>query len=228
MAMKTLTSLFAFCLLSSALRAQDYQYQYPSDPYSSSPKSQPTYRESGDHGSAGYEKLLSYGSLEARYNYNDFKHSDIENSSGFGAALRAPLFRPLYLNFGVNWIHGSNEHEDSFDLTTLTAGVGLFLPIVSRFHIFGEVGVRYDIVSGDIDTFNADDLAIYGRPGVRFAATEKLELAASLLFSDTENFDKHVFEVNGYYALLSVLDVGVGADFADEVNTYHAGLRLRW
>lgn len=229
MAMKTLSWLFAILALAAPLSADDYQYQYPTDPYNTTPQPQSTYRASGSGGGSHYyESLLSYGSIEARYNYNDFKHSNIDNSSGFGAMLRAPLFRPLFLNFGVNWLHGNSDHDGSFDLTTLTAGAGLYLPIIPRLHIFGELGVRYDIAGGSIDTINTDDFSIYGRPGVRFAATEKLELAASMLFSDTENFDKHIFELNGYFALLSVLDIGVGADFASDVNTYHAGLRLRW
>lgn len=227
--MKILRILLLICV-GTAAQAQNYQYQYPTDPYSSTPKPQPNYQQSYSSSGSdyGYDKLLSYGGLEARYNYNDFKDTSLDNSSGVFVGLRAPLFKPLFLNFGVNWLSGSNQQKQSFDLTTITAGVGAYLPLASRFHIFGEVGVRYDISDGLLSSINPDSFAVYLRPGVRFAVTEKIELAGSVLFSTTDNYDKHIFELNSYFALLSVLDLGLGADFATDVNTYHAGLRLRW
>lgn len=227
--MKTLYWLFSMFCLSTAALAQNYQYQYPSDPYSSTPKPQSNYQQPSSYSGGGsYDKLLTYGSLEARYNYNDFESESLDNSSGFGVGLRAPLFKPLFLSFGLNWIQGVNKKDQSFDLTTLTGGAGAFIPIGSRFHLFGEVGLRFDISDGELSSLNPDSFAVYMRPGVRFAASEKWEIAASVLFSTTDNLDNNIVELNTYYALLSVLDLGMGVDFAEEVNTYHAGVRLRW
>jgi len=228
--MKTLGRLFAILCCATAAEAQNYQYQYPSDPYNPTPRPQPAYQSSYSSSSTGYsyEKLLTYGSLEARYNYNDFKGSDIENSSGFSVGLRAPLFKPLFLSFGLNWMDGANDNDQSFNLTTLTGGAGAFIPLGSRFHLFGEAGLRWDISGGELNFLNPDTFAVYLRPGVRFAASERIELAASVLFSTTDNLDQNVVELNSYFAMLSVLDLGVGVDFSDEINTYHAGLRLRW
>ena len=228
--MKAHRWLFALFGCAGAVGAQNYQYQYPSDPYNPTPKPQPTYQSSYSSSWSGhsYEKLLTYGSLEARYNYNDFKDSDLENSSGFSIGLRAPLFKPLFLSFGLNWKDGANDQSESFNLATLTGGAGVFLPIGSRFHLFGEAGVRWDISGGELNFLNPDTFAVYMRPGMRIAATERLEFAASVLFSTTDNLDQNIVELNSYFALLSVLDLGVGVDFADDINTYHAGLRLRW
>lgn len=225
--MKTLFWLFSMFCLSTAALAQNYQYQYPSDPYSSTPKPQSNYQSSYS-GGGGYDKLLTYGSLEARYNYYDFESDALEGSSGFAVGLRAPLFKPLFLSFGLNWMQGIDKKDQSFDLTTLTAGAGAFIPIGSRVHLFGEVGMRFDISDGELSSLNPDSFAVYMRPGVRFAATEKWELAASVLFSTTDNLDNNVVELNSYFALLSVLDLGLGVDFGNDVNSYHAGVRLRW
>ncbi len=226
--MKTLPWLFSMFCLSTAAMAQNYQYQYPTDPYSSTPKPQSNYQSPSSYSGGGSSKLLTYGSLEARYNYYDFEADNLDNSSGFAVGLRAPLFKPLFLSFGLNWMQGVNQKEQSFDLTTLTGGVGAYLPIASRFHLFGEAGLRFDISDGELSNLNPDSFAVYMRPGVRFAATEKWELAASVLFSTTDNLDNNVVELNSYFALLSVLDLGLGVDFSEDVSTYHAGVRLRW
>ncbi len=228
--MKTLIPLFCSLLFAVVSFGQNYQYQYPTDPYSAAPQAY----SGASQGfpavtSSNYDKLLSYGSLEVSYRYNDFKSdSKLNNSSGIGAALNVQLFKPLYLHFGVDWLDGMDTKEKNFSLTGLSAAGGVYLPVVSRFHVFGEFGVRYDITSGALYKFHPDEFAVYMRPGVRFAATDRVEIDASLYFASTKNLNDSVFQLNGYFALLSVLDLGVGVDFASDLNTYHGGLRLRW
>jgi len=215
---------------SAPLCAQNYQYQYPTDPYSASPRPQPNgaYAPPSDSG-YGFDKLLSYSSLEGNYAYNDFKNfPGLGNTSGFTAALNLALFKPLYLHFGVDWLSGTDEASNDYSMTGLTAGVGVYIPIVPRFHIFGEVGVRYDVTSGVLDALHNDDFSVYIRPGIRFAATDKLELDASVYFATTDNLDDRAFQINGYYNLFSIVDLNLGIDFGSDVNTYHGGVRLRW
>src|SRR6188474_1696968 len=85
------------CWASCAAYAQNYQSQYPYDPYSGSPQPQvqqpassgyqgystPSYYDKGGYnhyGSGGsptsYGSLLTWGQLEAHYAYNDFKGDD--------------------------------------------------------------------------------------------------------------------------------------------------------
>lgn len=241
------------CSLSCAAFAQNYQSQYPYDPYSGSPQPQvqqpqssgyQTYSSSsGDSGKGSYgygsgssggtmsdySRLLTWGQLEAHYAYNDFRgDSRLEGDSGFGANLRVKLMKPIYLHFGLDRITSSDPHAHSIEITSFTAGAGVYVPIGQRFQIYGEVGLRYDYTSGDLEYLNPDDLALYVRPGVRFAVTDKLELTASVLFENTDNFNDHVVEVSGYYSLLSWLDVGAGVDFGSDINTYRIGGRWRW
>src|SRR4051812_3682334 len=119
--MKVFCWVFSMTCFGAAAVAQSYQY--PSDPYSTTPHPQATYPASSSYvATDSYEKILSWGSLEARYNYYDYKIHDIANSGGFGAALHVPLFKPLFLSFGLNWLNGNGPHHESFNLTSISGG----------------------------------------------------------------------------------------------------------
>ena len=248
--MKSLLTVlaFSFCALSSG-SAQDYEAQYPYDPYSAEPQAQtsPQYYqgdksssqvnqgydnrgyETQSHGSGDYSSLLNYNSLEAFYAYNDFKGDDrLKGDSGFGIDLKVQLMTPLFLHLGLERIYSETPQAEKLEVTTLTAAAGVYLPITSRFHIFGELGVRYDYTGGDLEEIVTDEFGVFVRAGLRFAVTEKLEVAASVLFNTTDNLNDNVIELNAYYALLSWLDIGVGVDFGSDINSYHAGGRWRW
>ena len=220
------------------LAQQNYQYQYPYDPYNSTPTPQPNassssanYSGGGGGGGGGYayDKLLSYSSLQALYAFNDFKGDNrLSGASGLNAALNLQLFKPVYLHFGVDWLSGTDDYFGDFNMTSLSAGAGVYLPLFSRFHIFGEVGLRYDTTSGVLDAIHHDNFSVYVKPGLRFAATERLELDASVYFSSTDNLDDRAVQVNAYYNLVSALDLNLGVDFGSDINSYHGGLRFRW
>ncbi len=237
------------CAITTVASAQNYQTQYPYDPYSGSPQPQVqqppssgyqpyTSSSSGgyDKGSYGggsgggyYSRLLTWGQLEAHYAYNDFRGDDrLEGDSGFGVNLRVKLMKPLYLHFGLDRITSSDPQSRSIDITTFNVGAGVYAPIGQRFQIYGEVGLRYDYTSGDLEYINPDDLSLYVRPGVRFAVTDKFELTASVLFFNTDNLNDRIVEVSAYYSLLSWLDLGAGVDFGSDINSYHVGGRWRW
>lgn len=238
--------------------AQNYQAQYPYDPYNAAPTpqqyqeyqsspSQPNYSYGGGgHGgdyskqsygsgstSSGsgsrYAELLSWGHLEGHYAYNDFRGDDkLDGDSGFGVNLRVQLLKIGFLHFGLDRILAEGPNAQDLEVTSVNVGGGVFLPIGERFHLYGEVGFRYDWTGGDLDYIYKDDISVYVRPGVRFAVTENFELTGSVLFSNTDDLNQYVVEVSGYYALLDWLDVGGGVDFGDEYNTYRVGGRWRW
>lgn len=231
----------------TAVLAQNYQPQYAySDPYSGSPQPQvqqpatggyeaynaPAYDKGGyssGSSSSSYSNLLTWGQLEAHYAFNTFKDdTDLESSSGVGANLRVKLMQPLYLHFGLDRITSSDPQGRTLEITSFIAGGGVYVPLGSRFQLYGEVGIRYDFTSGDLENINTDDVGIYFRPGLRFAVTDKLELTGSVLFNNTENLNDRVIELSAYYALISWLDVGGGVDFGSDVNTYRIGGRWRW
>ncbi len=257
--------LLSLAVLATGLAAavgQNYQTQYPYDPYSSSPSPQsyqtyqpqgssntnasyqsPSYGGYGDYskqtnygssgttygGSSRFAELLSWGHLEAHYAYNDFRGDDrLEGDSGFGVNLRVKLMKPIFLHFGLDRITGSGPRGRDIEMTSFTAGGGLYIPLGQRVHIYGEAGVRLDWTNDDYDYLNSDDASVYLRPGVRWAVTENFELTASLLFFNTDNLNDRVVEVSGYYAVLDWLDLGGGVDFGSDINTYRIGGRWRW
>lgn len=231
--MKTLLSITALasCMVATGM-AQSYQPQYPYDPYNPTPQPQQsynTYSSSGSSYNNSSTNMLGYQSLSVNYVYNDFKGDDrLKGDSGFNADLKLELMKPLYLHFGLNRITSKVANAEDLDITGFSAAGGIFLPLGNRFHIFGELGAKYDYVSGGDNNLGSDDFSVFIRPGVHFAATDKLELSVSVLFSNTDNLNENVIELNAYYAMLSWLDVGGGIDFGDDINSYHIGGRWRW
>jgi hypothetical protein len=248
------------CLASAvSVSAQNYQSQYPYDPYSGTPQPQaqqqpggyegyetPSYNSSSGGGGGadkGYNygggsgssyssvngSMLTWGHLSAHYAYNDFRGDDeLDGDSGFGADLHVGLMKIGFLHFGLDRITSSSPSPRNLEITTLTAGGGVFIPLGKRFQIFGEVGLRYDNTSGDYESINEDELMVYVRPGIRLAITDRWEVSASILFNNTDNLNDNVVEVSTYYALLDWLDVGGGVDFGSDINTFRIGGRWRW
>lgn len=250
-------AIAGLAVLCSAAQAQPYETQYPYDPYAGTPQQtyvqQPasSYQgysnpSSGGYGGGygGYDKqgynygstggvgggrMLTWGSLSAHYAYNDFKGDHrLDGDSGFGVDLYAKLMKPIYLHFGLDRITSSTPQARSLEITSFSAGIGAYVPIGSRFQIFGEVGARYDYTTGDLEYINPDDIGVYVRPGVRWAVTEKFELSASIYFNNTDNLNDRMFEVSGYYAILPFLDIMGGVDFGTDINTFRIGGRWRW
>jgi hypothetical protein len=234
---KFLFTLSFACALTLHCNGQGYQPQYPYDPYNTAPQPSPQAYRSQPQG-GGYANatsstaLLSYGYLSGRYTFNDFKTATkFSTGSGFGADLGVQLLKPLFLHFGVNWLNANQSGggtSSSFNMTSLTAAGGAYVPLSDRFHLFAEVGARYDVVSGAPILLTKDAFSIFVRPGIRWAVTDKLELEAELLFNSTDNLNDRVFGLNAFYSLFSIVDVGLGADFTSDLNSYHTGVRVRW
>lgn len=167
--MKTILSVLALsCCMVVSAKAQGYQPQYPYDPYNPSPQQHQSYQTYSSTGSSygSSNSLLGYQSLEARYVYNDFKGDDrLEGDSGFGVDLKLELMKPLYLRFGLDRITSETPEAEELNLTTFSVAGGAFIPIGNRFHIFGEVGARYDYVSEELENISTDDFYLYIRLG---------------------------------------------------------------
>lgn len=228
----TILSLAALAATTAGALAQGYQSQYPYDPYGGSAQRSAPRQQGYYQGPIGpdYKSLLSYGYLEAHYGFDNFsKALNVGNGSGFGANLNVELFKPLFLHFGVNWLRGTTQDDSTGDIkmTTITAGGGAYIPITERFHLVGEVGFRYDVVEGS-SSISKDDLAVYVRPGVRIAVTSWMELQGDITFNTTKNLNDRVYGVSSFFNVFDILDLGLGVDISEDVNTYRGGVRLRW
>lgn len=176
--------------------------------------------------------LINYGYLKADYIHTSMKEDGLNGSNGIGVKLSVELFKPLFLTGGFDW--GSSgggsggDSGDGYDFNTFHLGGGLYLPIHQRFHLFGEVGGLYSKLDAADDTLSFDDVALYVRPGLRFAATEAFEVQAGLMVTSADNYDAMVFDVGAYFRVFSQFDLGLGADFGDNSTSFRGGVRLRW
>ena len=107
-------------------------------------------------------------------------------------------------------------------------GAGLYLPISQRFHFLGEIGGVYTKLDATQSRFSLSDGAIYVRPAIRWQALNRLELQAGVTVTSADDFNNRVLDVNAYLALFEQFDLGLGADFGDEMNSFHGGVRFRW
>lgn len=205
-----------------------YQVYDPYNPVSRPVKQSANYASGASYGGSGGGEL-SYGYLSGHVAYNKFAGSmPYDSDWGWGADLGLELMKPLFLHVSLDRLTSSGPSPRKLEITTLAAGGGVYLPLHRRFHLVAEAGVSYDFLDGEHDVVYTDDFSVYLRPGIRFAATDKLELGASLLFSNTDNYQDFVVEVNAYYAVLSWFDVGAGVALTEDMNSYHVGGRWRW
>jgi len=228
-----------------AVHGQGYQAQSPYDPYNSNPQPTPSSnasyqaptKNSNSPAPQDYqnsapvaENLLTYGYIGLNYSFNNFSNfTHLGNGNGILADLSTPIFHPFYLHFAVDWLSGTQPDSSSnFNMTAISAGAGAYFAITPRFHLFAEMGAQYNIVNGGTYVIGSSDVALYARPGVRVAVTDRFEVQGDITFNTTNNLNDRVYGVSGYFALVSTLDLGFGVDFTTDVNSYHAGLRYRW
>ena len=174
--------------------------------------------------------ILSYGFLEGFYQYTDFNESRLDPAHGFGLALSAELFKPLFVKGAFNWSSsgGGALVKDGFDFSSVSLGGGAYIPVTQRFHFLCEAGMAYSQLDAKRSSLSFSDGTVYVRPGFRFAATQNLELHGGVLLSTADDFDSMVLGVGAYWNVFSTLDLKLGADFGDESTAWRAGLRVRW
>jgi hypothetical protein len=178
---------------------------------------------------SGAGSMLTYGQLEGFYKFTDFEDSRLDGGSGLGVSLSAELFRPFYLKGSFDWASGGGSGlKNNYDFVSVSMGGGAYFALTDRFHVFAEVGGNYANLTADKSSLEFSDGSVYLTPGLRFAATDSLELDLSVTASSADDYDSRSVDLSGYYRLFSAMDVGVGTGFGDQTRTYFAGIRFRW
>jgi hypothetical protein len=176
--------------------------------------------------------MLTYGLLEGAYRYTTFEEDGIDGAHGVGLSLSAELFRPFFVRGGFDWGTGNGENSkgatQKYDFNSVSLGGGAYFAVADKFHLFAEVGGSYTNLSSTKSSLSFSDGAIYIMPGLRFAATESLELDLSVTATSADSYDSRVVDISGYYKLFSSMDVGVGTGFGNETRSFFAGVRFRW
>ncbi|MBL9116852.1 MAG: hypothetical protein JNJ83_17730 [Verrucomicrobiaceae bacterium] len=190
---------------------------------------QPTLGTTSGLGRGG--SMLTYGLLEGFYRYTTFETEGLDGAHGVGISLSAELFRPFYVRGGFDWGTGNGSalgKGQSYDFNTISIGGGAYFAVSDKFHLFAEVGGMYTNLNATKSSLNFSDGAVYITPGLRFAATESLELDLSVTATSADEYDSRVVDLSGYYKLFSSMDVGLGTGFGNETRSFFAGVRFRW
>lgn len=174
--------------------------------------------------------LLSYGQLEVDYLRTTYDNKKFAASDGASVSLMAKLFDPFFLHVQVDLGSGTSSRSSaqSYNFSTIHVGGGGYIPISDRFHLTGEVGMLYAHMDSTRTSAGFSDGAIYMMPGVRFMATDSLELDGHLTATSADKYDSFIFDLGGYYKLFSQMDLGLDVGFGDQSTTYRAGIRFRW
>jgi hypothetical protein len=179
--------------------------------------------------------ILSYGQLEANYKHLTYTDKQMQSSNGVGLSLMAQLFQPFFLHGSFDWSSGDSVGPSkkgtflkNYSFSTVTIGGGGYFQITPQIHMVAEVGGLYSNLSATSSSLSFSNGAIFVNPHLRFAATPDLELDLGVMMTSADKYNARIFQVGGYYRMFSAMDLGLGADFGDQQDTYHLGVRFRW
>lgn len=174
--------------------------------------------------------MLTYGQLEVDYKRTTYSDKKLAASDGVAISLMTELFHPFFLHFGADFSTGTEKSlsAKNYDMSTFTLGGGGFFAITNRLHLTGEIGFLYSNLSTSKSNLSFSDGAVYMMPGVRFAATDSLELDGHLTATSADKYDSFIFDLGGYYKIFAQMDLGLNVGFGDQSTTYKAGVRFRW
>lgn len=220
------------------------------DPYATAPAPGPvsSYAPQGSGSSytpppsaAGYSTktgpdIVNFNNVEVFYRYVDPKEANLDGAHTIGGALTVALFNPLYLKFGASWGSGpggggnvGGAAKADYDFASIQAGAGFHTTLINdRLTFVAEAGLIYASLKAKDSSLSFSDGSIYVRPALRFTPMDWLELQAGVTVSSADKYDSKVLDLTGYFRLLPMFDIGVGADFGDTTRAFRTSLRLRW
>jgi hypothetical protein len=178
--------------------------------------------------------MLNYKYVEAFYKFTDPKESGMNGSHGLGVALVMDLPTIFFLKGTFAWNSGSGERSAKaaanadYDLSTITMGGGAYMAITPKLHFVAEAGLIYANFQADGVNKSYTDGGIYIRPSLRYLILEWLELQAGVTVASTDDYDSKILDIGGYFRVLPMFDLNLGADFGDQNRSFRAGGRLRW
>jgi hypothetical protein len=180
--------------------------------------------------------MVNFNNAEVFYRYVAPKHGDLSGANTIGGALTVALFNPLYLKFGASWGSGSggggnvaSATKANYDFASIQAGIGFHTSLINeRLTFVAEAGMIYANLKARDSSVSFSDGSVYIRPALRFTPWDWMELQGGVTVSSADKYDSKVVDFTSYFRLLSMLDVGVGADFGNTTRAFRTSVRLRW
>jgi len=198
------------------------------------------YTDSGSSGSSTAmgsllgESDFNYGYLDASYYFFDFDQDNFDSANGFGAALSIPLLDSIFLKGAANYASSNTEDQDAVDYLDWQAGVGVGIPLMSRFDLVLEGGLAHRSLEVDgidgIDDFDdlTDGYGWYVAPGVRVGINDYLEINGTVRYINVQDTSDLGIDIKAMLHLTPTISVTGGVLFSDDANQYGAGLRINF
>ncbi|MBT8082755.1 MAG: porin family protein [Gammaproteobacteria bacterium] len=157
---------------------------------------------------------LSYGNME-------FDEVNVDGD-GFGLAGSYAINEDFHVFAGYE----AAGLDFGIDATTLAAGLGWHTPLSPVVDLVASASYRYfelDVPGGG----NADDSGLGLGVGLRFAASELLELNAGISYVDfSDSGNDTGFGIGGLYSFTDAFALGLSANWSDDVSSYTLGGRF--
>ena len=163
---------------------------------------------------------FNYTFVSAGYGTVDFDDVDVDGD-GFDIGGSVAVADNIHLFAGYEI---ANLDFD-VDASGFNAGIGYNTPLSNVIDFVAALS--YEYVELDVPGFGSVDENGYGLgAGLRFAATEALELNAGLKYVDLGDSDDTGFGVGGLYNFTETFALGLTGNWTDDATSYSIGGRL--
>ena len=172
-----------------------------------------------------YADGLSYNSVTASYGQIDFDDFNADGdiiSIGFSAEVGESFFV-----FGDYAVADIEEAGISADVDMLSAGIGYHMPMSDNVDFVSSLSYEYIDITLPFGLGSVDDNGFGLGAGIRFAASEQVEIAAGLSYVDlSDGGDETGFSAAFLYNFTESFTVGVEGDWTDDTTAYSLGARI--
>jgi len=153
---------------------------------------------------------FDYTFLSAGYGIVNF---DAINADGDGFIIGGSY--AINSDYHVFFDYQSAGLDFGVDASTFDAGFGYHMGLSDQVDFVAGLSYEY------VEVGNADDNGLGLSLGLRFAASEMLELNAGIKLIDLNDSGNDTgFEVAGLYKINEQFSVGVKGDWTDDISTY--------
>ncbi len=169
---------------------------------------------------------VSAGAQGFDYNYFSVGYQRLNLDDGFfdvdgdGFGLNGSF--AVNESFFVFAGYGMGEFEEqgiTIDVDTLSAGIGWHTPLSEQVDFVA--GLSYEYVDVGASGFGSQDENGYGLGvGLRYQASDAIELNAGINYIDLGDGDDTGFGVGLLYGVTENVDVGLTADWGDDSSAY--------
>lgn len=158
---------------------------------------------------------FDYDYLSLGYGNVEFDDAGIDGD-GFGVGGSYAINDDFHLFAGYSFA----DLDFDVDATTWDAGIGYHSGLSELVDLVASVS--YEYIEFDVPGFGgADDSGLGLGLGLRFAASDRLELSAGINYVDfSDSGSDSGFEAGGLYSLTDAFSLGLGGSWSDDISSF--------